>query len=361
MANVYARVQKIYSASSRQDYLKEKSKDELVFFEEHKKFEWATHEIFEKEKSNIDKKNVVAREIVFALPQDLIKDKNKLKSICDENAKKVCGENRDFDYAVHYKINKENGNVNLHQHLLFSERKNNIELEPKIYKRDIWKDKTTKKLAKANSPNAELIHKKGDIQKDQEGNIKYNNDLFLKKDRKFKTNDYMDKVRKNYVEILNNFGYEDYQVFDKNGYFLPQKKEGFYSGHKIENAREYNDFVKEHNKQIEENLKQNPELEPELIKIKKATEKEIKKENKIEKKISDKSIEFVKNITQILEKEVEKFKVFFNFNNQNEEEKAYQKELEDEKQDIEQEIEEIEDEIYEEEYDDELDDDEWEL
>lgn len=49
----------------------------------------------------------------------------------------------------------------------FSERETKC-LEPKVYKKDIWHDKDTHKLAKANSENAVLVHKKGEVQRDKE-------------------------------------------------------------------------------------------------------------------------------------------------------------------------------------------------
>lgn len=96
-------------------------------------------------------------------------------------AHEIVGENKDYEYAVHWNHNR----TNLHVHILFSERENQIDLEPKVYKKDIWHDKDTHKLAKANSENAVLVHKKGEVQRDKEGNIKYQTDIFKVKDKKF--------------------------------------------------------------------------------------------------------------------------------------------------------------------------------
>ena len=58
-------------------------------------------------------------------------------------------------------------------HILFSERERIQELKPKIYKRDMWYDKDTNKMAKSNAENSEIRLKKSDIIKDKVGNIKY--------------------------------------------------------------------------------------------------------------------------------------------------------------------------------------------
>ena len=110
-------------------------------------------------KRNIKKSNVAnneALEVHIALPNELAEDKRRLEQVCDDLAHEIVGENKDYEYAVHWNHNR----TNLHVHILFSERENQIDLEPKVYKKDIWHDKDTHKLAKANSENAVLVHKK---------------------------------------------------------------------------------------------------------------------------------------------------------------------------------------------------------
>ena len=128
--------------------------------------------LFRSQKSNVA--NNEALEVHIALPNELAEDKRRLEQVCDDLAHEIVGENKDYEYAVHWNHNR----TNLHVHILFSERENQIDLEPKVYKKDIWHDKDTHKLAKANSENAVLVHKKGEVQRDKEGNIKYQTDIF---------------------------------------------------------------------------------------------------------------------------------------------------------------------------------------
>lgn len=85
--------------------------------------------------------------------------------------------------------------TNLHCHILFSERENQQDLVPKIYKKDQWRDRDTNKLAKANSENSYLYAKNGDIQKDKAGNIKYETDIFTTKDTRYIQKSYPNTLR----------------------------------------------------------------------------------------------------------------------------------------------------------------------
>ena len=71
---------------------------------------------------------------MVALPNDLAKDSEKLEQFCDLLAKRMYGENRDYEYAVHWNQSR----TNLHAHFIYSERERNLESKPKVYKRDLW-------------------------------------------------------------------------------------------------------------------------------------------------------------------------------------------------------------------------------
>ena len=206
-------------------------------------------------------------------------------------AHEIVGENKDYEYAVHWNHNR----TNLHVHILFSERENQIDLEPKVYKKDIWHDKDTHKLAKANSENAVLVHKKGEVQRDKEGNIKYQTDIFKVKDKKFTERWWLHHKNKIVKDTLNKYGYKlDLHDGIKNNPYLSQKK--LYKGASkdyLDNAKAWNAEVKRYN----ENVKQHIELEPiqlkNYISIKQEVLENVKEANAKEKKITPKAIELV--------------------------------------------------------------------
>ena len=138
--------------------------------------------VFEKEHKKTNKENNEALEVQINLPNELKDNLEAIKEICDELAARIVGQGHDMEYGVHWNKSEKS----LHCHLLFSERENATELVPKLYKRDIWYDKNTHRMAKAGAENAELIHRKGEIQRDEDGNIKYDTDVFKAKDTKFK-------------------------------------------------------------------------------------------------------------------------------------------------------------------------------
>lgn len=160
MPTVFAQIQKITNAKGRHEYLTDPERQEdIVLAKESMQYSWQQHSDYEISNKKTNTKNNEALEIVIKLPNDLHTDKRKLEQVCDDLSKHLVGDNHDHEYAVHWNKSR----TNLHMHLLFSERENNLEVSPKVYKKDIWQDKDTHKLAKANDLNAELVHKKGEI------------------------------------------------------------------------------------------------------------------------------------------------------------------------------------------------------
>ena len=173
-------------------------------------------------------------EIIVALPNELYEDKEKLKRVCDDLVKEITqGKPFDYEYAVHW--NK--AHTNLHLHFMWSERENVLEREPKVYAKDIWQDKETHKLAKANAEGAELVHRKGEVQKDKDGNIKYKDEPFKAKDVRFKNRSFVQEKNKIISQTLAKYGF-NLRVQTKDSPYLSQKKE--YKGASqdyIENCR----------------------------------------------------------------------------------------------------------------------------
>lgn len=292
MATVYGRIAKISNVVGRSDYLNdEKRQEKIVLQKIEMQYSWQEHSSFEKEHQKSNVANNEALEVHIALPNELAEDKRRLEQVCDDLAHEIVGENKDYEYAVHWNHNR----TNLHVHILFSERENQINLEPKVYKKDIWHDKDTHKLAKANSENAVLVHKKGEVQRDKEGNIKYQTDIFKVKDKKFTERWWLHHKNKIVKDTLNKYGYKlDLHDGIKNNPYLSQKK--LYKGASkdyLDNAKAWNTEVKRYN----ENVKQHIELEPiqlkNYISIKQEVLENVKEANAEEKKITPKAIELV--------------------------------------------------------------------
>lgn len=243
MANVYSRQTKISNVVGRSDYISnEKRQEKIVLHSKSSEFDWKDYVDFEENNKRTDKANNQARELVIALPNKLADNEN-IKACCDELAINLLGSNRDYEYAVHW--NKSH--TNLHMHLLFSERERNKDLQPKVYKRDMYVDQKTGKTCKKDNPNAVLRIKKGDIQKDKDGNIKYNSDKFTVKDPKFKQKAWLEENQKIIQKTLGKYGYK-LNIFDKNSNDIAQKK--LYKGAKndyLEYARNWNNQAKKIN------------------------------------------------------------------------------------------------------------------
>lgn len=206
MAKVYARVTKIGDASGRSNYISNEEKQEyLVAHEKSRDFDWKEYIDFEKNHQRSNMKNNEARELVIALPNEMAdQSPEKRKEIANELATELLGSNRDYEYALHF--NK--AHTNFHMHLLFSEREINTGATVKTYKRDMWYDKATNKMAKANAPGAELRYKKGEPMKNKDGSLRYDAEPFTVKDPKFKTKAWLKGSHTQIKDVLSRHGYQ---------------------------------------------------------------------------------------------------------------------------------------------------------
>ncbi len=293
MANVYARVSKITNVVGRSSYLTdEERQEEIVLHETSMMYSWEEHAKYEREHQKTDVANNEALEVHVALPNALADDPARLETACMLLATRLVGKNHDYEYAVHWNHSRSN----LHVHILFSERENRIDLEPKVYKKDIWQDKDTHKLAKAGAENAVLVHRKGEIQKDKEGNIKYQDDIFKPKDPRFKNKKWVQKKNEIVQKTLRDVGY-DLDLTTKESPYLAQKK--LYKGASqdyIEKAKEWNKAVKTYNTAVRTHIEIEPEKEPIYREIKTELETKVKEANSESKKITEKAIDLIKDM-----------------------------------------------------------------
>lgn len=211
MAKVYARMTKIGNVSGRSNYISNEEKQEnLIDHEKSRDFDWKEYIDFEKNHQRSNVKNNEARELVIALPNEIAdQSPEKRKEIANSLATELLGGNHDYEYALHF----NSAHTNFHMHLLFSEREINTEATVKTYKRDMWYDKKTNKMAKANAPGAELRYKKGEPMKNKEGTLRYDSEPFTVKNPKFKTKSWLKGTHTQIKDVLSRYGYH-LELFD---------------------------------------------------------------------------------------------------------------------------------------------------
>lgn len=211
MAKAFARQTKLPNVVGRSDYIKDpKRQDKIVFHsEEHLHHAWQDYAEYEIANQKSTVANNQGREIIIALPHELENKKDKLKEVVDDYALSLLGKNRDFEYAVHW--NKER--TNLHAHIIYSERQRVNKRKPKKYKRDMWFDVESNKMAKAKAEGAELRYEKGDVMRDKKNGIRYESEPFTKKDKVFTTRDFNQQIKVTLKDILNKHGFK-YRLFD---------------------------------------------------------------------------------------------------------------------------------------------------
>lgn len=306
MPNVYTQITKLGNAVGRAEYITDKERQEEIVL--HRKFmrhDWKEHSNFEKENKKSKAENNEAREIIIPLPNELYEDVIKLEIVCNDLVKNLIPENHDYEYAVHWNL----GSTNLHTHIIFSERENQLEAEPKVYKKDFWYDKETNKLAKVGADGAELRHKKGDVQLDKDGNIKYNADIFKPKNPMFKSKDWTIRVKQKITqEVLNKYGF-DFEINDKESPYLAQRKipRGCNEEYK-ELASEWNEEVKIYNKAVKEHIKLEPGTEELYCEIKQELKKECGAVNAESKKLTKKAVKIVKDMSSWVREKLNKIK-----------------------------------------------------
>lgn len=271
MANIYARETSLKNVVGRSDYISNpKRQEEIVLHKKDMKHTWKEYADFEKSNQKSKNANIQARETVVALPNDLANDSEKLEQFCDLLAKKMYGENRDYEYAVHWNSSR----TNLHVHFIYSEREINLESKPKIYKRDLWADKVTGKVCKKDNPNAILRAKKGEVMKDKDGNVRYETDPFSSKDKKYNNKSWLKERNLLIKDVFRAFDYE-IDIFDRETQIARKK---LYKGAK----NDYLEFAKKWNEkagQITQNRAEAIPFEREVKKVEPAVN-ELKKLSK---------------------------------------------------------------------------------
>jgi len=246
MPNVYARESSLNHVIGRSDYISNpKRQEDILLHKNNMHHSWQEYVAFEKAHKKSANENIQARETVVALPNELADDSKKLEHFCDRLAEKMYGNNRDYEYAVHWNQTR----TNLHVHFIYSERERQPEKQVKTYKRDIWADSKTGRTCSKDHPNAVLRCKKGAIQKDKQGNIKYDTATFSIKDKTYSGKSWIETQRQLIKEVFEEFN-QEISLFNPQTQ-LPQKKltKGASEAY-IAYAKKYNQSVRLYNRQI---------------------------------------------------------------------------------------------------------------
>lgn len=166
---------------------------------------------------------IEARELIIALPESFVEyDPNRLLELFTNHFKQNYG--TECIAALHHNKRK----TNYHIHLIFSERKLQEEPIEKIATRNMFYDETGKHVR----TKKEILDESGQIRTGCKIVLKgemYERNIFTTKDIRFKSDIFLEEVKKSYTELINIYVRNDKEklkVFDRNSAYLPTKKVG---------------------------------------------------------------------------------------------------------------------------------------
>lgn len=166
---------------------------------------------------------IEARELIIALPESFVDyEPDKLLKLFTEHFKQNYGV--ECISALHHNKRK----TNYHIHLIFSERKILDDPVEKIATRNMFYDETGKHVR----TKKEILDEAGQLRSGcriiPKGEV-YERNIFTIKDSRFKSDSFLDEVKRSYTDLINIYVKDDKQklkVFDRNGVYLPTKKIG---------------------------------------------------------------------------------------------------------------------------------------
>lgn len=226
--NSFIQMSKLTNLKGRINYISSHAKQEnlyAVYETTDRKFwrELAKCNQAEFIKSGTDGKCIEARELIVALPESFVDyDPSVLLEVFTNHFHRNYGV--ECISALHHNKRK----TNYHIHLIFSERKLLDEPIEKLAARNMFYDETgrhvrTKKEILDGSgqirDGCRIIHK-GEVYERKLFNIKYS---------RFKSDSFLDAVKRSYTELINIYVRDDKEklkVFDRKSAYLPMKKIG---------------------------------------------------------------------------------------------------------------------------------------
>lgn len=174
-------------------------------------------------KSGAGGKCIEARELIIALPESFVEyQPHILLKLFTEHFKQNYG--TECIAALHHNKRK----TNYHIHLIFSERKMLEQPIEKFTARNMFYNEAGKHVR----TKKEILDEAGQIREGckiiQKGEV-YERNLFSVKDSRFKSENFLDEVKRSYTDLINLYVKSDNEklsVFDKDGVYLPMKKIG---------------------------------------------------------------------------------------------------------------------------------------
>lgn len=239
-------------------------------------------------KSGTKGKCIEARELIIALPESFVDyPPDKLLKIFTEHFKQNYGV--ECIVALHHNKRK----TNYHIHLIFSERKLRDEPMEKIAVRNMFYDEQGRHVR----TKKEIMDEAGKIRNGckiiPKGEV-YERNIFTVKDSRFKSDGFLDEVKRSYTDLINIYVKDDKEklkVFDKNGVYLPMKKIGK-NNPKAEQIKEDNKVRSMWNQTVDRALVSGV-TEEQILDVK---QKEIRQKVKISIKQSGKNPVMFKNL-----------------------------------------------------------------
>ena len=224
--NSFIQMSKLTNLKGRINYISSHARQEnlyAVYETTDRKFwtELAKCNQEEFKKSGTEGKCIEARELIIALPESFVDyEQDKLLKLFTEHFKQNYGV--ECIAALHHNKRK----TNYHIHLIFSERKLLEEPVEKIATRNMFYDENGKHVC----TKKEILDETGQFRSGckiiPKGEV-YERNIFTIKDRRFKSDSFLDEVKRSYTDLINIYVRDDKEklkVFDKNGVYLPMKR-----------------------------------------------------------------------------------------------------------------------------------------
>lgn len=226
--NSFIQISKLTNLKGRINYISSHARQEnlyAVYETTDRKFwsELAKCNQVEFIKSGTDGKCIEARELIVALPERFVEyDPSRLLEVFAKHFKQNYG--TECIAALHHNKRK----TNYHIHLIFSERKLLDEPIEKVAARNMFYDETGRHVR----TKKEILDGGGQIRDGcriiSKGEV-YERKLFSTKDSRFKSDSFLNEVKKSYTELINIYIRDDKEklkVFDRKSAYLPMKKIG---------------------------------------------------------------------------------------------------------------------------------------
>lgn len=174
-------------------------------------------------KSGTEGKCIESRELIIALPESFADyNPSRLLEVFTNHFKQNYG--TECIAALHHNKRK----TNYHIHLIFSERKLLDEPIEKVAARNMFYDETGKHVRTKKEISDDSGQLRSGCKIIPKGEV-YERKIFTIKNGRFKSEGFLEEVKKSYTELINNYVRDDKEklkMFDHNGAYLPMKKIG---------------------------------------------------------------------------------------------------------------------------------------